>query len=84
MDAKVRRSARLDHIDAEQFETMLASKAWQQYADRLAELLKRSIEDCTSGDGMVAVRRSQGAVTALRAVSKMPAQILEAMKRSRE
>jgi hypothetical protein len=81
MKTPLHRDARLDDLDAEQFERMLASKSWQIYSERLALEWDRVATRCTTEKDELELRRAQGAAGALQSAMAMPRTILEDLRK---
>jgi hypothetical protein len=80
MEPPVKRSNRLDQIDTELFEQMLASGSYQLLRARIAGELERARTDCENQPEPREVYKAQGAVRALRVALELPARILQEMK----
>jgi hypothetical protein len=72
---------RLDELDLEQFERMLASKSWHIYEQRLVLELERLSKRCVIEKDEIELRRAQGAATAVQAVMTYPRTILDELRR---
>lgn len=72
---------RLDALDVEAFEKMLASDSFLILKMRIAGEVVRAQNDCESLVDERELRRAQGAVRALRAVLALPAMILQNMNK---
>jgi hypothetical protein len=79
MQPAIKASERLDQIDREQFEAMLASAPFELLAARIAAELERARADCESQLDVIAVHRAQGAVKALRTALDLPKILLKEM-----
>ncbi len=73
------RPDRLDALDVEAFEKMLASRAFLTLKTRIADELLRAQTGCETAEDKRVLWRAQGAVKALRTVLGLPEQILKAM-----
>jgi hypothetical protein len=73
-------SRRLDAIDAERFEEMLASESFALLRARIAAELERARTDCESQPELRDIHRAQGAAKALRMTLDLPARMLTTMK----
>lgn len=80
MKTPLHRDTRLDELDAEQFERMLASKPWAIYQARLALMWDQAATRCQKENNDVELRRAQGAAVALEAVFGVPKTILHELK----
>ena len=75
---------RLDALDVEAFEKMLSSDSFSLFKQRVEVELGRAQNDCETASIDHEIRRAQGATKALRTVLKLPAMILESMKKPGE
>lgn len=69
--------ARLDGLDREAFQAMMASEPFAIIQARITAELHRAEEACVRSDADLDLRRAQGAVTALRAVLELPMRIFQ-------
>jgi hypothetical protein len=79
MQPATKPSARLDQIDREHFEEMLASASFDLLRSRISVELVRALADCESQADPMAVHRAQGAAKALRVVLELPGMLLKEM-----
>lgn len=80
MQPTTKPSNRLDALDIEAFETMLASEPFRFYRERVDIELARAQNDCENANDERELRRAQGAAKALRVVLALPEMILKTMK----
>lgn len=73
---------KIDSLEAERFEAMIASEAFAILRKRIAAFLDRSRVECESRHEPSALYRAQGAVAALRTVLDLPQMITDEMQRS--
>jgi hypothetical protein len=79
MQPATKPSARLDQIDREQFEAMLASDSFELLRSRISAELIRALTDCESQADPMMLHRAQGAAKALRVVLELPGMLLKEM-----
>jgi hypothetical protein len=72
---------RLDALDTERFEAMLASPPFALLKARIAAELERARADCETHDERVVIARAQGQVKAFRTVLALPEIMLKEMKK---
>lgn len=84
MDAKTTTPSRLDHLDAEEWERIIACPLFALYEARIQAELERQRGACERGDTELEVRRAQGAVGSLRAILSVPRQMLVEMRQKRK
>jgi hypothetical protein len=80
MQAKLTPTTRLDDLDARRFKEMIDSAPFQLLWDRVAIERVRAGITCERGEGLVELRRAQGAAKALRTVLGLPEVLLSEMK----
>ncbi len=73
-------SPRLDALDIEKFEQLIAGELFKIIWDRVTAELKRVQETCEKGDSELEIRRAQGAVKFGRMVVNMPEMLLAEMR----
>jgi hypothetical protein len=77
---KIVKSERLDGIDREKFEEMLASPSFGLYYKRLVAELIRTQTVCETVTDAPEVYRAQGRISALRMATNLPQKLLEEMQ----
>jgi hypothetical protein len=82
MKTPLHRDGRLDELDSEQFQRMLASKSWQIYSERLAVMWDQLSVRCFTEKDDIELRRAQGAAAALQSVMACPRTILDELRRN--
>ncbi len=73
---KVEQRVKLDGEDARRLREMIESAPWKLFAGRVEAELARATSACERSAAPVEIHRAQGAAMALRAVMRLPAQIL--------
>jgi hypothetical protein len=81
MKTPLHRDSRLDELDAEQFERMLASKSWQIYTERLALEWDRLSSRCITEKDDIELRRAQGGALAFQSLMRCPQTLLDELRR---
>lgn len=82
MITPLHRDARLDGLDAEQFERMLASNSWQLYTARLHAMMEQLVQRCVVEKDVINLRLAQGGAETLRSVLAVPQTIRDEIKRA--
>lgn len=81
MKTPLRAVNRLDSLDLERFEAMVAADPFQLFLMRVQGELSRARTDCETQDEPAAIRRAQGQVKALRTVLALPDIMIAEMRK---
>jgi hypothetical protein len=80
VEAKTTVADRLDALDKERFEDMIASPPFALFVRRIAAELARAQNDCERKDETVSIYRAQGAAAAFRVALALPELIVKEIR----